>query len=288
MNLADAILELYRRVSFELPQDLVRALIAARSREETGSAAQLALDEILKNIELAKSSSRPICQDTGMPIFYVSRPVGTSEREISAAIESATREATKAFWLRPNAVDSVTGRNTGDNVGEGLPLIHFSEREGRDVVIDAMLKGGGSENVGGSYKLPDATLGAGRDLEGVRRCVLDAVVNAQGRACPPYVVAAAVGGAKDATAALAKRQLLRPMDDRSPVVELAQLEARLLDEINTLGIGPAGLGGRTTALGVKLAAMHRHPASFFVEVAFGCWALRRGKLIVDGDEARYE
>jgi fumarate hydratase class I len=156
------------------------------------------------------------------------------------------------------------------------------------VIIEAMLKGGGCENGGVRYRLPDPSLRAGRDLEGVRRCVLHAVHAAQGRACPPYVVGVALSGARDAAAALAKRQLLRRLDDASPLAPLAELEARLTRESNLLGIGPAGLGGKTTVFAVKLAAEHRHPASFFVEVSFGCWAMRRAKVVIAGTGARHE
>lgn len=277
LDFVKPIVDLYRRMSCELPADVEAALKSARRREKKGSLAADALDTILENIRLSRETGRPLCQDTGLPIFYVTRPAGSGEREIREAILAATREATKAGYLRPNAVDSVTGKNSGDNVGVGFPLVHFEEGGDR-VVIDAMLKGGGCENIGMRYKLPDDSLGAGRDLEGVRRCVLDAVNRAQGLACPPYIVGVAIGGARDATAALAKRQLMRPLDDSSPVGELAKLESQIVEEANGLGIGPAGLRGKTTVLGVKIAAQHRPPASFFVEVSFACWAMRRGSV----------
>jgi fumarate hydratase class I len=290
MELVKPILELYRRMSCELPADVMAALEAARAREEAGSLAGGALETILENARMARRNGRPLCQDTGLPVFYVARPNARRELEIREAIVAATREATARGWLRPNAVDSITGRNSGDNTGEDFPLIHFHETEdsGWHLTLDAMLKGGGCENVGMRYKLPDDSLGAARDLEGVRRGVLDAIFRAQGKACPPYVVGVAIGGARDATAALAKRQLLRRIDDRSNIAALAALEARLADEANQLGIGPAGFGGRTTVLAVKLAAEHRPPASFFVEVSFGCWAMRRGRVIISADGARHE
>jgi fumarate hydratase class I len=285
MELIQPILDLYRRMSCELPADVEAALRAGRSREEKESRALDALDMILENVRLAREKNRPLCQDTGLPIFYVARPLRVAERDVRDAILAATREATHLGYLRPNAVDSVTGKNSGDNTGENFPIIHFHETEGREIAIDAMLKGGGCENVGMRYKLPDDSLGAARDLAGVRRCVLDAVHRAQGMACPPYVLGVAIGGARDATAELAKRQLMRRLDDVSDIPALAELETRLLDETNRLGIGPAGFGGRTTVLAVKLAAQHRPPASFFVEVSFGCWAMRRGRATV-GEDSR--
>ena len=287
MELVDPIVELYRRMSCELPGDVTAALEAACECEEEGTPARDAIETIARNVRLARENGRPMCQDTGCPVFYVVRPPTTSEAEIRDAILAATRRATELGYLRPNAVDPVTDVNSGDNTGDGFPIIHIREAladkppVAQDIVIDAMLKGGGCENVGQRYKLPDASLGAARDLDGVRRCVLDAVHRAQGRGCPPYVVGVAVGGGRDATAALAKKQLLRPLDDRSPHTALAALEAQLMDETNRLGIGPAGLGGRTTVLGVKLAAQHRHCACYFVEVSFGCWAMRRARLVLD-------
>lgn len=289
MELVRPILELYRRMSCELPADVEQALVAARGREAAGGPALDALDTLLDNARLAREKNRPLCQDTGLPVFYVARPRRVTAREIRDAILAATREATKLGYLRPNAVDSVTGKNSGDNTGENFPIIHSQETdgEGGDLVIDAMLKGGGCENVGMRYKLPDDSLGASRDLDGVRRCVLDAVFRAQGLACPPYILGVAIGGARDATAELAKRQLMRRLDDRSDVPALAELEARLLDETNALGIGPAGFGGQTTVLAAKLAAQHRPPASFFVEVSFACWAMRRGRVVIGEGGARH-
>jgi len=310
MKLVESIVELYRRMSCELPVDVTAALEAACAREKAGTPARDAIEAIIENGRLARENGRPICQDTGCPVFYVVRPRAPSEAEIREAalrpqrevgwqpvkrahlkspgetdireaILQATRKATELGYLRPNAVDPVTDVNSGDNTGEGFPIIHIEEGTTGALVIDAMLKGGGSENVGARYSLPDASLGAGRDLDGVRRCVLDAVHRAQGRGCPPYVVGVAVGGARDATAALAKKQLLRTLDDRSPNAALAELEAELLEQTNRLGIGPAGLGGRTTVLGVKIARQHRHCACYFVEVSFGCWAMRRARLALD-------
>ncbi len=289
MELAKPILELYRRMSCDLPADVEQALVAARGREAAGGPALDALDTILDNARLAREKNRPLCQDTGLPIFYVTRPRNVAERDIRDAVLAATREATKLGYLRPNAVDSITGTNSGDNTGENFPIVHLHEADGAkaDVVIDAMLKGGGCENVGMRYKLPDDSLEAARDLEGVRRCVIDAVFRAQGLACPPYILGVAIGGARDATAELAKQQLMRRLDDRSHVPALAELEARLLDETNRLGIGAAGFGGQTTVLAVKLAAQHRPPASFFVEVSFGCWAMRRGRVVIGEEGARH-
>ncbi len=278
MPLADHVAGLYRRMATELSPDVYGGLKKALASEEKGGPAFLALSTIIENVDLARAESKPVCQDTGYPIFFVTLPNNAPIPKVRDAIIEATRTATAEVPLRPNAVDSVTGRNSGDNTGAMWPLIYFDGWDEKHILIRAMLKGGGSENVGATYKLPDARLGAGRDLEGVRRVVLDAVHSAQGRACPPYVLGVAMGGNKDAVARLAKEQLLRDIDDASPSPELARLDNRLIDETNRLGIGPIGVGGSTCVMGVKMAAAHRHAATFFVDVAFCCWADRKGMI----------
>lgn len=279
LKLRDGIVELYRKVATSLPPDVEEALKAARSAEPEGTAAAAALGVITENIRLARDTVRPICQDTGVPVFHVKVPVGLSQQEIKEAIVEATRLATGKIPLRPNAVDVVTEENSGDNTGIGFPVIHVEETPNGTLVIDLMLKGGGSENVGQTYKLPDERLGAQRDFEGVRRCVLDAVRKAQGRGCPPYILGVGIGASKDQVTLLSKDQLMRKLNDVNRIEILDKLEKSLLDEVNRLGIGPQGLGGRTTALAVKVAVNHRHPASYFVDVSFSCWASRRGRLI---------
>jgi len=279
LKLRDGIVELYKKVATSLPPDIEESLKSALSTEVEGSTGRLSLSFILDNIRLARETVRPICQDTGVPVFFLKVPVGLSQIELKDTILDATRIATAKVPLRPNAVDVISGKNSGDNTGEGFPVIYFEESPGSTLTIDLMLKGGGSENVGQLYKLPIEDLKARRDLEGVRTCVLDAVVKAQGRGCPPYILGIGIGASKDQVTKLAKEQLMRKLNDKNRVEELADLEERLLREINELGVGPQGLGGRTTALGVKLGVNHRHPASYFVDVSVSCWANRRGRLI---------
>jgi fumarate hydratase class I len=194
-------------------------------------------------------------------------------------IIEATRLATEKVPLRPNAVDSITDKNSGDNTGIGFPVIYMEETRESSLTIDLMLKGAGCENAGQLYKLPVEELKAQRDLEGVRKCVIDTVQKAQGRGCPPYILGVGIGATKDQVTKLAKEQLMRRLNDVNKIEQLAELESRILNEINELGIGPMGLGGRTTALGVKIGVNHRHPASYFVDVSVSCWATRRGRLI---------
>lgn len=278
-DLTQQFLELVRRASTDLRPDVEGALRASREREAEGSAAQGALDTILKNIELARSKSTPICQDTGTPIFYIFYPEGWSTLKLRKQIEAAVVQATEKAYLRPNAVDSLTGRNSGDNLGEDFPSFHFHEWEEPYLKVDLMLKGGGCENVGAQYKMPDARLGAGRNLEGVRRAVLDAVQEAQGRGCAPGIIGVAVGGDRGTGYVKSKEQFFRDLDDSNVDPELADLEEGLYDEANSLGIGPMGFGGETTVLGVKIGALHRLPASYFVTASYMCWADRRRTLI---------
>lgn len=283
MSLVTDIAALYKRMATDLAPDVYDGLKKAQASEKQGGPGYLALSTIIENIDLARAESKPVCQDTGYPIFFVSLPEKGSIPKVRDAIVEATRLATAEVPLRPNAVDAISGKNSGDNTGALFPLIYFDGWEKEHLLIRAMLKGGGSENVGATYKLPDARLGAGRDLEGVRRVVLDAVHAAQGRACPPYVLGVALGGNKDAVARLAKQQLLRGLDDVNPSPELAELEERLFGEANSLGIGPIGVGGEACVMGVKIGAAHRHAATFFVDVAFCCWADRKGTLEYHGD-----
>jgi len=283
----ESFVELIRRASTDLPADVEMALRAAQNQEEPGSAATGALGAILENVALARASSTPVCQDTGTPIFYVHHPQQMSTRELRAQIEAAVAEATGRAYLRPNAVDSLTGRNSGNNLGVGFPTFHFEEWEEEELKVSLLLKGGGSENVGAQYKLPHSPLKAGRDLEGVRRVVLDAVYQAQGQGCAPGVLGVCIGADRGTGYVHAKEQLFRPLADVNPAPELAALEECLLRECNELGIGPMGFGGQTTVFGVKIGAYHRLPACYFVSIAYMCWACRRAQMIVRDGKVEY-
>jgi len=279
LKLRDGIVELYRKVATSLPPDVENALKATFITEKKGSNAKQAFQVILENIRLARETARPICQDTGVPVFYVRTPKGLSLLELENTIIEATRMGTEKIPLRPNAVDIITDKNSGDNTGIGFPVIYFKETLGSTLTIDLMLKGSGCENVGQIYKLPLEELKADRDLDGVRKCVLDTVYKAQGKGCPPYTLGVGIGATKDQVTRLAKDQLMRRLTDINENDVLAGLERRLLNEINHLGIGPLGFGGKTTAIGVKIGVNHRHPASYFVDISVSCWANRRGRLI---------
>ncbi len=280
LELTNELVELVRRAATVLPADMEAALNRAKAEEEPGSAAEGALEAILQNVSMARELSTPICQDTGTPIFEIYYPVGVSTRALAEQIRQAVAIATRRAYLRPNAVDSLTGKNSGDNTGEDFPTLHFHEWDQDAIHMELLLKGGGCENVSTQYKLPEGRLKAGRDLEGVRRVVLDAVHQAQGKGCAPGVLGVAIGGDRGSSYIKAKQQLLRPLDDQNADEQLAGLEERLHQEANQLGIGPMGFGGKTTVLGVKVGAQHRLPASYFVSVAYMCWANRRATMDV--------
>jgi fumarate hydratase, class I len=287
-DLTQEILELIRLAATDLPPDVELSLRKALEQEQPGSAARGALETILTNISISRQNSTPICQDTGTPIFYIKHPEGWSTRKLRQQIETATAEATQRSFLRPNSVDSLTGKNSGNNLGgEHFPSIHFEEVEGDALTIDLMLKGGGCENVGAQYSLPNTALGAGRDLAGVRKVVLDAVHLAQGQGCAPGILGVAIGGDRGSGYLASKETLFRKMDDANPNPELGALEERLTGEANQLGIGPMGFGGQTTVLGTKITALNRLPASYYVTISYMCWAYRRRRMTWQAGKVSY-
>ena len=289
-DITNEVLELIRRTSSSLPKDVEDRLRASIEKEEPGSAARGALETIMKNIELSRANSTPICQDTGTPIFYVHYPEGWSTRKLKQQIRSAMAEATKRSYMRPNAVDAIYDKNSGNNLGgEDFPSIHFEEVDAdQPLTVELMLKGGGCENVGRQYSLPDNSLGVGRDLAGVRKVVLDAVQKAQGYGCAPGILGVSIGGDRGSSYIKSKEVLLSEIGTRNADPEMARFEERLTDEANQLGIGPMGFGGQTTVLDTKITGMHRLPASYFVTVSYMCWAYRRRKMTVKGEAVEYD
>ena len=274
MSLVNQIAELIRDTSSSLPEDVVATLKKSFQSEVPDSSAAVILQTILDNVALAEKQQTPLCQDTGTLTFFVNKNL--RERVTDDVIRQATALATEKGWLRRNCFDSITGASYDNNCADGAPLVHTCEAAG----VTLLLKGGGSENMSRQYSLPDSTLGAGRDLAGVRACLLDAVTKAQGYGCAPGILGVCIGGDRATGYEIAKEQLLRKLGDPSPDPTIAALEKSILAEANTLGIGPMGLGGQTTLLGVQIAARPRLPASFFVTVAYMCWALRRKTLLL--------
>jgi len=269
------LLELIRRTSAELPTDVIRVIDKGWRKEKKDSSGKYALEVIRDNIVMAKEKSQPLCQDTGTIICYADLPAWISEADFRKAYDKAVVQATKVGFLRQNSVDSLDGTNSGTNLGPGNPAYHLHAVKGKTLKVRMMLKGGGCENMGCQYSLPDTRLGAGRDLAGVRKCLLDAVVNAQGKGCGPGILGVCIGGDRGSGYVASKEELFRVMDDKNSDPRLAKLENQILKESNTLGIGPMGFGGETTLLGVKITHRNRVPASFFVSVSYMCWAHRR-------------
>ena len=288
-DLTNEILELIRRTSTDLPPDVEERLRVAVQKEAPGSAARGALETIIKNVELSRKNSTPICQDTGTPIFYVKHPAGWSTLQLKKQIRTALAEATRKSYMRPNAVDAIYEKNSGNNLGgDDFPSIHFEEIEGKALTIELMLKGGGCENVGAQYSLPDSRLGASRDLGGVRKVVLDAVYKAQGQGCAPGILGVSIGGDRGIGYIKSKEVLFDKIGTRNADPKLAGLEERLTSESNELGIGPMGFGGKTTVIDTRISGLSRLPACYFVTISYMCWAYRRRKMTVKGDEVIYD
>ncbi len=270
--------DLITRTSTDLPPDVRAAMRVAVATEEKSSRAGQALSIIAQNIDQAASCEGPICQDTGMPTFEVRVPVGINQIWMKQQIREAVAEATRRGKLRPNSVDSITGENSGNNLGPGTPIVHFEQWEEPHIEVRLILKGGGCENTNAQYALPaelDHLGRADRSLDGVRKCILHAVWKAQGKGCSPGAVGVCIGGDRTSGYLHAKEQLFRTLDDSNGDPRLAALEQSVMDEGNRLAVGPMGFSGKTSLIGCKVGALNRLPASFFVSVAYDCWAFRR-------------
>ncbi len=277
-------LELIVQTSTNLPPDVRAAMAKALRQEKRESRAGQALSIIAENIDQAAEGQGAICQDTGMPTFLIRTPVGVNQIPMAAQIRAAVKEATKQGKLRPNSVDSLTGKNSGDNLGEGTPIVHFEQWEQDDIEVRLILKGGGCENVNAHFSVPCELphLGrADRNLEGVRKCILAAVWKAQGQGCGPGAVGVCIGGDRTSGYAFAKEQLFRPLDDVNPVPELAELEHWMMNNADSMGVGAMGFGGKVTLIGCKIGLQNRLPACYFVSVAYDCWAFRRLGMRLD-------
>lgn len=279
-GLAGRLARFIRETSSSLPDDAEQALRKALRREAKGSSARMVLETILRNVELARADGTPVCQDTGTLTFFVSEKL--RRRVTPDVLGEAVARASANGWLRRNTIDSVTGRSIDTNVCPGAPVVHYvdgmSEAGSGKGNVALLMKGGGSENMSRQFSLPDSSIGAGRDLNGVRRAVLTAVQQAQGYGCAPGIIGVCIGGDRAGGYEEAKLQLMRNLADENPDPALARLERRILREANSLGIGPMGLGGKTTLLAVKIGFRPRVPASFFVTVAYLCWAARRRSM----------
>ena len=274
----ESLIKLITETSTNLPPDVRQAMSWSLGQETPKTQSSLALNIIASNIDMAEEGESPICQDTGMPTFFIKTPVGLNQIVFQKEVRKAIQEATRRGKLRPNSVDSITGKNSGDNLGPGTPVIHFEQWEEEDVEVRLLLKGGGCENKNIQYSVPcqlDHLGRADRTLEGVHKCILHAVWQAQGQGCSPGAVGVCIGGDRTAGYDYAKHQLLRTLDDTNPDPQLARMEQQIMEEANQLGVGTMGFGGKVSLIGCKIGAINRLPASFFVSVAYDCWAFRR-------------
>ncbi len=273
--LFESLLELVRVTSTVLPDDVQKVVLEALHREEKNTTAEYAMNIIQANIKMAEMKSQPLCQDTGTIVFKVYHPKDFDQAAFRKVCEKAVLKATEIGYLRQNSVNSLTGKNDCMNVGGGHPVIKFVQHKSKNLEVKLMLKGGGCENVGAQYSLPNTELNAGRDLDGVRKVILDCVQKAQGKGCGPGVLGVCIGGDRGTGHVAAKDQFLRKLDDSNANPVLADLEKDIVETANKLGIGPMGFGGKTTLLGCKVTDLNRLPASFFVSVSYMCWAFRR-------------
>ena len=280
-NLKVNLIELIRRTSSDLPDDVQKTILAGLKKEAKKSLAEQTLLIIQKNIEMAEQKSQPICQDTGSVLFFVCAPVGFDVLKFEAETRKAVSDSTRMGYLRQNSVDSLTGHNTGNNLGPGTPAFRYEFWRKPQVDVRLVLKGGGCENVGAQYSLPNGALNANRDLDGCRKVILDAVLQAQGKGCGPGILGVAIGGDRTTGSIHAKGQFLRKMNDRNPNPELDRLELDIVNTSNRLGIGPMGFGGTTTLLGCKIGVLNRLPASYFVTISYMCWAYRRQGFLLN-------
>ncbi|RMF18380.1 MAG: fumarate hydratase [Candidatus Dadabacteria bacterium] len=283
-ELTRSLYELVVDTSTRIPSDAIGALNAGFEREEPGTQSGIAAATIRQNIAMAREAVLPICQDTGMPTFHINAPVGYDVLALEDAIREAIVQATADGKLRPNSVDSITGKNSGNNLGPGTPVIHVHPWRESFVEVRLLLKGGGCENKNAQYALPSTLEGLGRadrDLEGVKKAIMHALWQAQGQGCSSGIIGVCIGGDRASGYDFAKQQLFRRLDDTNPDPELAELEAWVLEEANQMHVGMMGFGGNATLMACKIGKLNRLPASFFVSVAYNCWAFRRQGIRLD-------
>ena len=275
-NIIKAVVEAIQLAVTSLPKDVVNAIREAYEREES-KIAKFNLENILKSIEISKTEKIPICQDTGTITFFVEAGIKNPYLgEIREILVEATRRATRKIPLRPNAVDILTNKNSGDNTGRFVPILHWELVDGDSIRIAVLPKGGGSENCSAL-----AMLNPSEGFEGVKRFVLERVRECGGKPCPPIILGIGIGGSADLALKLAKKALFRPLGVRHDNKRISQLEEEILEEVNSLGIGPMGMGGKITALDVKIEYAHRHPASLPVGLIIQCWAHRKAFIEID-------
>ncbi|GAB4305889.1 MAG: fumarate hydratase [Methanobacteriaceae archaeon] len=272
-TIEDTVCDLFKEAVIKLPEDVFNALEEAYINE-CDDIAKLNLKAILDNIKSAEKMKIPMCQDTGLPIVFVK--MGNVQVEnLNQGIIKGVKRATKEVPLRPNVVNPLTRKNTGNNTGNKIPQIDIELIDEEYLELTVFPKGFGSEN---NNALKMALPGEG--VEGIKKFVVDTVISAGGKPCPPTIVGVGIGGSSDMALKLAKKALLGQVGRRHPVKEIADLETSILKEINNSGIGPMGLGGNTTSLDVKILSADTHTAGLPIGVCIQCWAGRHATSIL--------
>jgi len=274
-DIEDQLVEGIRQAETKLPDDVISALRKAKEVEE--GLAKLQIEAILENVDIAKNTKTPMCQDTGIQTFYIK--VGDKFPylgELKDIITNAVKRATMEVPLRANTVDPFTYGNPGNNIGRYIPLFTWDIEKGEECTIYIIPKGGGSENMCAlNMMIP------GKGIKGFKRFVVDHIISCEGKPCPPTIVGVGIGGGAELSLKLGKKALLRDVGERHPESRIAKLEEELIELINESGVGPMGIGGKTTVLDIHIDYAYRHPASFPIGVVVQCWADRRSKVKIN-------
>lgn len=274
--------KMLRLAATRIPRDVTEKLERAYDKEENQTARNQ-LEAMIKNLEVSKTENVPICQDTGLPVFFIKGNFCELEFDIKRTIENGVVNATKSIPLRPNVVDPLSRKNSDNNTGKGHPLIYINPRNEKKLTIELMLKGGGSENWSRLFMLNPT---ASRDE--IKNRILNLIEKAEGQICPPSIVGVGIGGTSDKASFLSKKALLRPLNEKNKDPELRKLEEEITTLANDLDIGPMGLSGKTTTLGTRIEKAGSHTASLPVAVSFQCWAARRAKAILSNGKLKIE
>jgi len=268
-NIEEILIEAIEKAETELPVDVTKALKKAYNIEK--GLAKIQLEAILKNIKIASREAVPMCQDTGIMSFYIQ--AGNEFKyltDLKKMLGKAVKRATKEIPLRPNTIDPFTGKNENNNTGRYIPHITWNITKGNECTIDILPKGGGSENMSALWML-----NPGEGLGKAKKLIVEHIKNAGGKPCPPTIAGIGIGGGADICMELAKKAVLRKIGERHKEKKVAKIEKELLELINKTGVGPMGLGGKTTVLDVHIEYAHRHPASFPMGLILQCWASRK-------------
>ncbi|MBI2340168.1 MAG: fumarate hydratase [Deltaproteobacteria bacterium] len=281
-QLHESLVEIIHKTATELPEDVSRTIEEKTPQEASRTKGAYAMETIKANMELARSQKLPVCRDCVSLFFAVDCPRKFDEEGFGKEIRKAVVKATRAGYLPQSSMDTLTGGMAHNNLGPGMPTMVFHQSHRKDISVRLIMKGSACENMGAQYLLPDTKLGTSADLEGAKKCILDALTRAQSAGCGPGVIGVGIGGDRLSSYLCAREQFLRKLTDINPVTPLARLEQDIVNSSNQLGIGPLGFGGKTALLGCKIGALNRLPHSYFVSISYMCWTCRRHGAVLDG------